>query len=101
LPQMHRLHEPGTHASPNPARSYKPLPWTPPDVMINTSTVAHQGRWGVHSITVPPPSNGGLPASPLSIRQCAFKGDLPIRSGADQGLTYCSVKTATPNTKHQ
>jgi hypothetical protein len=25
---------------------------TPPDVMINTCTVAHQGRWGVHSITV-------------------------------------------------
>ncbi|MDF2974543.1 MAG: hypothetical protein K0R61_4993, partial [Microvirga sp.] len=29
-------------------------------MMINTSTVAHQGRWGVHSITARPKLKGAL-----------------------------------------
>jgi len=37
--------------------------------MINTSTVAHQGRWGVHSITV------GLTAS------CGARLSAPSRNG--------------------
>jgi hypothetical protein len=41
--------------------------------MINTSTVAHQGRWGVHSITVP--ERARISCSPMQYSRTAQSRD--------------------------